>query len=291
MTPADRVVNRVHVVLPLGADSQVDRKNAVLPPGYFELFDPFLMMAEDWFSMPGFDWHPHRGIETVTLVLDGELEHGDNRGNAGKLGPGDVQWMTAGAGIVHRELAYRNDHVHTLQLWVNLPSASKLVDARYQDLTCDRLPVIAGSGSRIRLISGRNGAASGPADNAWPVTGQQIELEPGATLAVPLPNDHRAFAYVRSGHVVVGENAVPVRAGEVGWSDALDDAPHSGSTLRFRAPDGDELVRIVLFSGRPIGEPVVAGGPFVMNSRDEIEQAYRDYRAGRFGPVPSLARL
>jgi redox-sensitive bicupin YhaK (pirin superfamily) len=289
MTALLRHVDRVHGVLPLGADAQVQRKTAVLPPGYFELFDPFLMMAEDWFATPGFDWHPHRGIETVTLVLEGALEHGDNRGNAGTLAPGDVQWMTAGSGIVHRELAYRNEHAHTLQLWVNLPSTSKLVDAGYQDLTHDRLATITGDGSRIELISGRNGDLVGPATNHWPITGLQLDLEPASSMVVPLPAEDRAFLYVRSGRVLVGRDRAQVDAGEVAWTDPV---PAAGpSELTLTALEGDDVVRAVLFSGRPIGERVVAGGPFVMNSRQEIEQAFRDFHAGRFGPIPSLARL
>ena len=126
----ERALDRWHGVRRLGPDGQVDDKAIVIPPGAFVETDPFLLLSEDWFSSPGFDWHPHRGIETVTVVLDGALEHGDNHGHAGVLEPGAVQWMTAGEGIVHRELAYRDEHAHTLQLWVNLPAALKMAPAR-----------------------------------------------------------------------------------------------------------------------------------------------------------------
>jgi redox-sensitive bicupin YhaK (pirin superfamily) len=290
-TTAGRRLDRSHGISTLGGDTQVDAKAIILPPGNFELFDPFLLLSEDWFSTPGFDWHPHRGIETVTIVLDGALEHGDNRGNSGVLHPGDVQWMTAGSGIIHRELAYRNEHAHTLQLWLNLPSAQKLVDARYQDLPADTIPVITEPGVTVHVVSGSVGEVLGPAANQWPITGLLVALEPGSAWIAELPAVDRAFMYVMSGRVLVGNEAEELTAGTVGWSDP---APPNGrsrtSPLTLKAPDGDEVVRLMLFSGRPIREPVYAGGPFVMTCRDEIEQAFSDYRSGAFGPVPDLAR-
>ena len=284
-----RRVDRVHGVVDLGGDAQVQRKAAVLPAGHFELFDPFLMMAEDWFSTPGFDWHPHRGIETVTFVLDGALEHGDNRGNAGALGPGDIQWMTAGSGIIHRELAYRDEHVHTLQLWVNLPASLKLVESHYQDLTRDRLAAIESEGVRVEVVSGRSSDVVGPASTHWPITGFQLTIEPGRSLQVSMPGEDRAFLYVLAGRVLAGRDRTPLTGGQVAWSDPVPDEDET--SLELDAPDGDVVVRAILFSGRPIREPVVAGGPFVMTTPDEIRQAFRDFHAGRFGPVPRLARL
>ncbi|MGH3370876.1 MAG: pirin family protein [Nocardioidaceae bacterium] len=137
---AVRGIARVEDRRRLGPDAQVDDKAMVFAAADPALTDPFLFLAEDWFSSPGFEWHPHRGIETVTTVVDGVLEHGDNLGNTGALEPGDVQWMTAGRGIIHRELAYRNEHAHTLQLWLNLPAARKLTDTRYQDLLATGRP-------------------------------------------------------------------------------------------------------------------------------------------------------
>ncbi|WP_327365172.1 pirin family protein [Streptomyces sp. NBC_01217] len=130
-----RTVARVTTKLELGPDAQVDNKALVFDPQNPALTDPFLLLAEDWFSSRGFEWHPHRGVETVTTVVNGVLEHGDNHGNVGALEAGDVQWMTAERGIIHRELAYRNEHAHTLQLWLNLPADRKLTETRYQDLT------------------------------------------------------------------------------------------------------------------------------------------------------------
>ena len=289
MTGTARTLDRIHGITTAGPDSQVDAKSLILPPGNFELFDPFLMLSEDWFSSPGFDWHPHRGIETVTIVLDGALEHGDNRGNAGVLQPGDVQWMTAGSGIIHRELAYRDEPVHTLQLWINLPAAQKLVGARYQDLPARSIPLLECPGATVHVVSGTAGELTGPAENHWPITGLLVALEPGATWTAELPAHDRAFLYVMSGRVRVGHD--DLAAGNVGWSDPVPpDGRARLSPLTLTAPAGEETTRIVLFSGRPIREPVYAGGPFVMTCREEIEQAFADYRAGEFGPVPRLAR-
>jgi redox-sensitive bicupin YhaK (pirin superfamily) len=284
--PARRI-DRVHGVTRLGGDQQVDAKALVIAPTDATLTDPFLALAEDWFSAPGFDWHPHRGIETVTLVLEGALEHGDNLGNAGVLAPGDVQWMTAGRGIVHRELAFRDEHAHTLQLWVNLPRSHKMVETRYQDLRAPAQPAAVGPGTRTSVISGSAAAVTGPAANHWPVTGLQVTVEPGSAVTHRLPAADRAFLYVLAGRLTAAGR--PLRTGQVAWSDPAGST--GDSTLDLRAPDGDEVTRLILFSGRPIKEPVAAGGPFVMNTRAEIEQAFRDFHAGKFGPIPRQARL
>ncbi|MEV6118783.1 pirin family protein [Streptomyces sp. NPDC052109] len=284
---ARRSVVRVERKMHFGPDTQVDDRSVIITPTRPELTDPFLLLSEDWFSSPGFEWHPHRGVETVTLVLDGVLEHGDNIGHAGALTTGDVQWMTAGRGIIHRELAFRNERAHTLQLWVNLPPELKMVDTRYQDLPAGRRPVIATDGARIDLISGEVGGAQGPALNNWPISGALITLEPGRRLEHLLPGRHRAFLHVLSGAVTIAERAV--RMGETAWSDPLPQA--SCSTITLETADGDDLSVVMVFSGEPIGRPVVMGGPFVMNSASEIEQAFRDFQSGRFGAIPNQARL
>jgi redox-sensitive bicupin YhaK (pirin superfamily) len=217
----------------------------------------------------------------VTLVLDGVLEHGDNLGNAGALEPGDVQWMTAGRGIIHRELAYRDEHAHTLQLWVNLPSRMKMVQTRYQDLVAAKRPRVESNGTRIDTISG----ADGPALNHWPISGALVTLEPGTSVSYAIPERHRAFAYVVSGTATIAGRLV--RAGQVAWSDPIDET----APLDLTAPDGDEVTVVMLYSGEPIGEPVVLGGPFVMNSHAEITRAFADFHAGHFGDVPRQARL
>ncbi|HYD10348.1 MAG TPA: pirin family protein [Acidimicrobiales bacterium] len=285
----ERTISRIHPIVPMGSDGQVDKKAAVLPPGYFEMFDPFLLMFEDWFSTPGFDWHPHRGIETVTVVVDGALEHGDSRGNAGVLAPGGIQWMTAGNGIIHREMAHRDEHVHTLQLWVNLPSTHKMVDSRYQDFTPDTMATHDdGRGARLELVSGRTNGIAGPADNHHPITGGTVRLEPGATITLDLPSEDRAFVYALTGNVTVGAQRAPLAAGEVAWSDP--DPSATQLTLAASA-EQDAPATLVTFSGRPINERIVARGPFVMNDEAEIAAAYTDFRSGRFGDIPRLARV
>jgi redox-sensitive bicupin YhaK (pirin superfamily) len=286
--PTARRIDRVRDRTWFGPDAQVDNKALVIMPDDPARTDPFLALAEDWFSAPGFEWHPHRGIETVTTVVGGVLEHGDNLGNAGALQPGDVQWMTAGRGIIHRELAYRDEHAHTLQLWVNLPARLKLVDTRYQDLLAADRPRITGPGSRIEVISGTVDGVRGPALNHWPVTGAMITLEPGASVTYRLPGTDRAFAYVLAGSVTVRGRTI--RTGQVAWSDPVRAAVASALELRAGA-DTDEVAQVMLYSGRPIGDPVVLGGPFVMNTKDEISRAFADFHSGRFGRVPRQARL
>ena len=284
---ARRTVARVNDKIHFGADSQVDDRNVLITPMNPALTDPFLLLSEDWFSTTGFEWHPHRGLETVTLVLDGVLEHGDNLGNAGALTGGDIQWMTAGRGIIHRELGFRNERAHTLQLWMNLPGELKMAGTRYQDLRAADRPVVERDGVRIDLISGDIGGTAGPALNYWPVTGTLITLEPGRSLGHLLPGRDRAFFYVLSGAVTVAGQ--PVRAGQIAWSDPVPDATVSAITLA--AGDGDRESAVMAYSAQPIGQPVVMGGPFVMNTRTEITQAFSDFHSGKFGDIPRQARL
>jgi redox-sensitive bicupin YhaK (pirin superfamily) len=273
----------------LGPDAQVDDKALVIAPDDPALTDPFLLMAEDWFSTPGFEWHPHRGIETVTTVLDGVLEHGDNLGNAGALKPGDVQWMTAGRGIIHRELAFRDEPTHVMQLWLNLPAASKLTKTRYQDVLAARRPRLTRPGAVLDVISGTVDGITGPALNHVPIQGVLITLDPATSLDYSLPADHRAFVHVLSGRVTVAGR--DVRVGGTAWSDPPLARVTGDSLLSLVTPDGNAVTRLMVFSGRPLREPVAFGGPFVMNRHAEIKQAFADFHAGRFGAVPRQARL
>lgn len=287
MEIAQRTVARVETKTRLGPDAQVDDKALIISPARPELTDPFLALSEDWFSSPGFNWHPHRGLETVTTVLGGVLEHGDNIGNAGALTTGDVQWMTAGRGIIHRELAFRDERAHTLQLWVNLPAERKLTGTRYQDLLAAQRPVIERDGVRIDLIAGRADGITGPAVNEWPISGAVITLEPGRRLGHLLPGRDRAFAYVIDGQVTMAGKAV--KEGQIAWSDPVPEA--QVTEIALTAADGDVPSVVMVYSGEPIREPVAFGGPFVMNTQAEIEQAFRDFRGGKFGDIPRQARL
>lgn len=286
MSSIGRTVVRVEDKVRLGPDAQVDDKAIIIMPRDPRSTDPFLALAEDWFSEPGFEWHPHRGIETVTMVLDGVLEHGDNIGNAGALLPGDVQWMTAGRGIIHRELAFKNEYAHTLQLWVNLPAQRKMAETGYQDLRAGLRPRLDRPGASIDVISGTVGELTGSASNVHPIQGALISLEPGADLDYAVPATHRAFFYVLDGRVTVAGRGVD--EGQVAWSDPVRGGD---SSVRIASTATEAVSRVLTYSGQPLREPVVLGGPFVMNSRAEIEAAYRDFHSGKFGQVPKAARL
>jgi redox-sensitive bicupin YhaK (pirin superfamily) len=244
-------------------------------------------MAEDWFSTNGFDWHPHRGIETITVVLEGELEHHDNRGGHGVLKPGDVQWMTAGRGILHREMAHKKQQVHTLQLWLNLPSESKMVEPTYQDLRADKVPVKREPGIEARVFSGRsrNVEAIPKVSNYVPVTMLDVRLDgdEGTSFTQEIPPEEEGFVYVVSGQGHFSSNDTLVIAGQVG---------HLTHTITTDRPtilnvSAKQPMRFLLWTGKPLRQPIIARGPFVMNTESQIVEAFADYRAGLFGPIPA----
>lgn len=255
------------------------RQGFVLEPGHWEEFDPFLMLAEDWFQKGTFDDHPHRGIETVTVVLEGHLEHRDNHGGRGLLGPGDVQWMTAGRGIVHAEEPVSGETVHSLQLWVNLPRARKMTPPRYQDLSGAQIPVRREPGALVRVFSGSSGDVTSSTLNHTPVTAVEVVLDAGASIVQDLPSSYNGFIYLLEGSGNFGVDDTPGEQGQVLWLGPASGAPQSEIAIR-----ADKPLRAFLFGGEPLREPVVAYGPFVMNTEEEIRQAFADYRAGRFGP-------
>ena len=264
----------------------------LIEPGKWSYYDPFLVLVEDWMHEPGgFPDHPHRGIETVTLVLDGELHHADNRGNSGVLTKDDVQWMTAGKGIIHAELPNKDKASHTLQLWLNLPAAAKMVDSAYQDLLADRALRVDEAGANIRLLSGTVEGIAAPAQTQTPVEYLDLRLNAGARIDLPVPASHNGFVLVVEGEVKVGAERVQGGQGQVLWLDyplaARGDA--RVDSLRIEA---EASARVLAVSGEPIGERVVAYGPFVMNSEEEIRQAYLDFHRGLFGgPTPAALRL
>jgi quercetin 2,3-dioxygenase len=249
--------------------------------GDFAATDPFLALMEEWFPRGVFGKHPHRGIETVTYVLEGRIDHYDNQGHEGVIGPGDVQWMTAGRGLIHNEVPAEGVVVHSLQLWVNLPAADKMTAPRYQDLAGDAVPVRREPGAEIRVFSGSSGGVTAPTTNFVPVTMVEFRLEPGAWVRQDLPADYNAVVVVLEGAGALGREGAPVKAGDVAWLTRGEDASPSEAAIQA----GDPPLRALLYAGRPLREPVVAGGPFVMNTEAEIAEAYADYRAGRFGPV------
>ena len=245
--------------------------------------DPFLMLDEFFSDDPddylaGFPAHPHRGFETVTYMLDGHMRHEDDQGNRGDLGPGDVQWMTAARGIIHSEMPQQTEgRMRGFQLWINLPGREKMKPAAYYDIESARIPELElASGGRLRVIAGsvelEGKTVTGPIGGLTtePIY-LDVRLPAGATIELPVPATHHAFAYVYDGEAFVGEErkALPHRAAGI-----LAD----GDQVRFEA--GGSGVRLLLLAGKPIGEPVVQYGPFVMNTRAEIEQAIADYQRG-----------
>ncbi|CAM3003175.1 pirin family protein [Paenibacillus sediminis] len=250
----------------------------VLPPGNWAEFDPFLMMMEDKFERGVFDFHPHRGMETVTFVLEGTLEHLDNKGNSGLLKPGDLQWMTAGRGIIHSEQPVPGDTVHSLQLWINLPSAKKMVETRYQDLHAEDMPVLREEGALIRVFSGSSNGVAANTLNHVPVTIVEIILEPGASMTQDLPSSYNGFIYVVNGEGYFGAEETKGKKQQVLWLGSASEGSESEVTIRAQ-----QKLHAFLVAGEPIGEPVVQHGPFVMNTIEEIKQAFDDYNSGNFG--------
>ena len=245
--------------------------------------DPFLLLdefgtdrAEDYIA--GFPSHPHRGFETVTYMLDGRMRHKDNHGNEGLLTPGSVQWMTAGRGLVHSEMPEQESgQMRGFQLWVNLPARDKMTDPKYQEFAPERIPVTApGDGVQVKVIAGQVGEVSGPI--AQPATDPvylDITLDANARWDYTLPEGHNAFAYVFEGGLTVGqgEDARPVARQELAVLGG-------GELLQLQA--GAEGARLILVAGRPLREPVMRHGPFVMNTRQELMQAFVDFQEGRF---------
>ena len=245
--------------------------------------DPFLLLDEFGTDRPedylaGFPSHPHRGFETVTYMLDGRMRHKDNHGNEGLLVPGSVQWMTAGRGLVHSEMPEQEEgRMRGFQLWVNLPAKEKMTDPRYQEFPPGELPVVApAAGVTVKVIAGDVDGVRGPISQ--PATEPlylDIALEAGAEWLYALPTGHNAFAYAFEGAAWLGEgeDARELSAQEMAVLGG-------GDMLRLRA-DGAGA-RLILVAGRPLREPVARHGPFVMNTRQEIMQAFVDYQEGRF---------
>jgi redox-sensitive bicupin YhaK (pirin superfamily) len=243
-------------------------------------FDPFLLFDHFAFNDPvegpirGFPMHPHRGIETVTYMLEGSVRHRDSLGNSGLIGAQDVQWMTAGGGILHEEMPQRGPagNIYGFQLWVNLPAALKMTRPRYQEVDAATIPAAAGRGWQARVVAGEVAGTQGPVKEiaASPLY-IEVTLEAGAEFAQAIPAGHTALAYVFEGSLSVGETPVDaVRM--LAFAD--------GERVHARAGQGG--ARFLLISGAPFGEPIVPYGPFVMNTRQEIQQALEDLRNGTF---------
>ncbi|RZL71742.1 MAG: pirin family protein [Rhodococcus sp. (in: high G+C Gram-positive bacteria)] len=260
-------------------DSSQHVARAMIPAGDWARHDPFLLMMEDDFGIGAFGMHPHRGIETITYVIEGSLTHTDNRGNSGVLGPGDVQFMTAGSGVIHLEEPPAGERVHLLQLWLNLPAAQKMTTPRYQDLHAVAMPRHSADGVEVIVYSGTSNGVTSPTLNHVPVTVVEMRLTAGATLTQDLPGSYNGFVHILGGNGEFGATRTTGRAGQTLWLDR----PTSGNDTELSVTAVTDL-RVLLGAGEPLHEPVVAGGPFVMNTEAQIRQAFLDYRAGRFDP-------
>jgi redox-sensitive bicupin YhaK (pirin superfamily) len=240
----------------------------------------------------GTPWHPHRGFETVTYLLDGIFEHQDSNGGGGTITNGDTQWMTAGGGVLHIEkppesLVQSGGLFHGIQLWVNLPRAQKWVDPRYQDLRGNSVALLASDdgGALVRLIAGDLAGHKGPGSTYTPMTMLHTTLAPGARLELPWRNDFNALVYVLAGNATVGKEGRPVTTGQLtvfGPGDSVVVAAQQEQ--ESRSPEVDLLV----LGGLPIQEPIAWGGPFVMNTREEVYQAFEDFQKGKLGSIPAV---
>lgn len=254
--------------------------------------DPFIHMDQmgevDWapYEPVGTDWHPHRGFETVTYMIDGTFQHQDSHGGGGLIANGATQWMTAGAGILHIEtppekLVVSGGLFHGIQLWVNLPGRDKMTDPRYQSLEADRVVLLSSpdGGALLRVIAGDVAGHAGPGATHTPIAMVHATLAPGARLELPWDPGFNALAYGVAGQGTVGDDARPFGLGQLALFG-------SGDTLVLAAGASGPL-DVLLLGGRPIREPVAAYGPFVMNTRAELQQAMDDFQKGRLGVIPA----
>ena len=249
----------------------------VLGRATVEAFDPFLMLdsfdsknPDDYIK--GFPWHPHRGIETITYLAEGEMDHMDSLGNKGKIVAGQSQWMTAGSGIMHQEMPQASERMLGLQFWLNLPRAEKMADPQYFDITEDMVGVAQEPGATVRVIAGQYKEASGVKPHHVQATLYDVSLEPGASVSLPAKVDETVFVFLLEGDgIVAGEN-VPAKTAVL-----LED----GDTVKVGAPAGSPL-RFIFAMAKPLEEPVAWGGPIVMNTQDELMRTFKELEDGSF---------
>ncbi len=271
--------------------------------GYSQVpqFDPFLML-DDFHSsnpaeyLPGFPWHPHRGIETITCVLEGLIEHGDSMGNKGVIGAGDVQWMTAGSGVIHQEMPKRSptDTMWGFQFWANLPASRKMMAPRYRDVRAADIPEVElDNAVRVRIIAGAVAGVKGPVtDIVIEPEMLDVTIPPGNMFTHRLPAGHTAFAYVLSGEAYFDEcrDAFAREISGKGWLDVDRNCVCQAESVvlferseeAIKVESTDKPVRFLFVSGRPLGEPVAWYGPIVMNTQEELRLAFEEFKNGKF---------
>lgn len=240
--------------------------------------DPFLVLMEDRFPVGVFGDHPHRGLETVTYIIEGQIDHRDNKGNEGSFYTGDVQWMTAGRGIIHNEIPATGSIVHSLQLWVNLPAANKMVESRVQTIVSAQSPLRKELGVEVRVFSGRSGNVFSKTQNLVPIVMLEITIDAYHSFSEEILSEYNGFVYILKGEAKFGENETLLQKGQLGWLTRSE--THLISQIKIRT--SDKPLKLLLIAGKPLKENVVHHGPFVMNTKEEIKQAYQDYRTGRF---------
>jgi len=290
VTPAEREVLSV-TTAPSGYEGEGFPVRRAFAGVDLRQLDPFIHMDQmgevDYApgEPKGTPWHPHRGFETVTYIIDGVFRHQDSNGGGGFITNGDTQWMTAGGGILHieeppEELVASGGLFHGFQLWVNLPARLKMSQPRYQDIRAGQVALLASAdgGALLRVIAGEIDGHSGPGVTHTPITLIHATVSPGAQVRLPWRRDFNALGYVLAGSGTAGTDRRPVRMGQLA-------AFGPGEALTFGAAAGE--MDILLLGGLPIREPVAAHGPFVMNTRAELVQAFEDYQAGRLGTIPA----
>ncbi|MDG5788955.1 pirin family protein [Evansella sp. AB-P1] len=261
------------------------QKGWILPPDpeRSKEFDPFILLAEDWFKRGAFSDHPHRGFQTVTYVIDGRLEHIDNKGGQGILEAGDVQYMNAGSGARHAEEAVEDDIAHTLQLWLNLPDHLRSTTPSYQDVLSEDCPIVPFDGGLIKVYAGELHGVVGTMMPLVPFTLTELSFnQTGSSLSFQLPATHNAFLYVLSGEVKVGKEEESLLKSDVALLSYKNKEENGELSEIFIQSNGRS--KVLIYSGEPIKEDYVAGGPFIGKTREDIQKAYREYHEGKFGP-------
>eukprot|EP01027_Heterolobosea_sp_BB2_P020827 GEZU01029745.1.p1 GENE.GEZU01029745.1~~GEZU01029745.1.p1 ORF type:complete len:292 (-),score=81.93 GEZU01029745.1:138-1013(-) len=281
---ASRAIQKVVSAMP-SRDGEGANVNRVIGQPKLDMIDPFLMLDEFCVKPPGgFPNHPHRGFETVTYMTEGTFTHRDNKGNKGTIHPGDLQWMTAGRGIIHSEMPGTPGENRGLQLWVNLPAKYKMMEPRYQDRKAAEIPSGQLDGVFFKVIAGTSNGVSSSLDLKTPVLFLDVTIqEKGKTFSTEVPKNYDGFVYVYQGQGVFGKDKTPgapkqclvLSSGSSSSSDNDSDELNVENT-------SNEPLRFFVIAGQPIREPIARYGPFVMNTQQEIEQAFMDYRMGRF---------
>lgn len=259
------------------------------PNGTLREFDPFLLLDEMGpivisAEAKGAPDHPHRGFETVTYMIDGVFEHKDSQGHSGKIKTGDVQWMTAGSGVIHsempeKEFSQKGGTLHGFQLWVNLPKKDKMMNPRYQDIPANKIPIAQNDGVKVKVIAGESMGEKAVIETRTPIMYLHFTLQPNAKVIQTIPQRYNAFAYVVNGEGLFGDKQIPA------YKEQVVLFGQDGNEIIIKASNDTKSLDVLLIAGVPLGEPVARYGPFVMNTEEEIKQAILDYNSGKMGQI------